>query len=204
MKNQKLIGLAKSFAFLPIITMSMPFGGVPNQQSDIIVNPQVLLAQMNIEVPGLSTSNPLVDQEAKILEAKAKAIDDYFKARNMPLAGMGMKMVQEAEKNDLDWRLLPAISVIESTGGKFACKKVKHSFLGWGSCKINFESDEKAIEIVAWNLGGNNPNTDHHYKDKTTEEILKKYNSVIPTYTKKVFKVMESIGPKEIEPEIVS
>ena len=36
----------------------------------------------------------------------------------MPLLGLGKKMVIEAEKNNLDWRLLPAISVIESTGGK--------------------------------------------------------------------------------------
>ena len=36
----------------------------------------------------------------------------------MPLFGMGMKMCKEAEKNELDWRLLPAIAVRESTGGK--------------------------------------------------------------------------------------
>jgi len=105
--------------------------------------------------------------------------------------------VEEAEKNGLDWRLLPAISIIESTGGKFACKNVTHSFMGWGSCKIDFESDEQAIEIVAKNLGGKNPNTDQHYADKTTEEILRKYNSVIPTYVKKIMGVMNEIGESD-------
>ena len=118
----------------------------------------------------------------------------------MPLEGYGMKMVLEAEKNGLEWRLIPAISVIESTGGKFACKKVTSSFLGWGSCRINFESHDKAIEIVAWNLGGNNPKTDHYYANKTIKGILETYNppSIVPNYAAKVMKVMEDIGPADL------
>ncbi len=118
----------------------------------------------------------------------------------MPLLGQGKKMVEEAEKNDLDWRLLPAIAVRESTGGKFDCVKVTNNPFGWGSCKIGFKSNEDAIETVARNLGGNNPNTAKHYEDKTTKQILRTYNppSIVPRYAEQVMNIMNAIGSAEI------
>ena len=118
----------------------------------------------------------------------------------MPLEGMGKKMVEESIKNDLDWRLLAAISVRESTGGKFDCVKVSYNPFGWGSCKIGFDSNEDAIETVAKNLGGNNPNTARHYSGKTTREILKAYNppSIVPKYVDQVISIMNEIGDKDL------
>ena len=190
----------ESFVLLPMMTIAMPLGNVP-KVGVIDQIPQIVLSQkQNIEANGLFAFNQAVDQKAKTLETQAKAIDAYYAERDMPLASMGMKMAIEAEKNGIDWRLVAAISVIESTGGKQACRKVTHSFLGWGSCKINFESAEKSIEIVSWNLGGGNPNTDQYYKGKTTKEILLKYNppSIVPNYSQKVMSVMEKIGPEII------
>lgn len=207
MKNKKLIRFVESFILFPVLATSIPFGDIPNKNIDTVNTPKIVLSQKNIETYGLFAFNQALDEKSleedriKVLEAKAMAIDSYFKERNMPLEGYGMKMVEEAEKNNLDWRLIPAISVIESTGGKFACKKVKNSFLGWGSCKINFESKEKAIEIVAWNLGGNNPKTSRHYqKGQDLVDLLQTYNppSIVPNYADKVMKVMDIIGEKEI------
>ena len=198
MQNKKLIRFVESFVLLPMMTVSMPIGNLTKDStvSNTLVSPTVLSQKLNIEADSLLAFNQVAEQKAKDLKSKADAIDAFYKEHNMPLEGTGMKMVQEAEKNGIDWRLLPAISVIESTGGIHACKKVSHSFFGWGSCKINFESDEKAIEVVAMNLGGNNPNTDHHYAGKTTKEILQKYNppSIVPKYADKVIKVMDEIG----------
>ena len=197
MNNKKLIRFVESFVLLPIVTVSMPISNITKDNYDFTQVPQIVLSQkQNIEANGLLAFNQVIGQKANDLKSKADAIDTFYKEHNMPLEGMGMKMVEEAEKNDIDWRLLPAISVVESTGGRHACKKVTHSFMGWGSCKINFKSDEEAIEIVAKNLGGNNPNTDQHYADKTTKQILQKYNppSIVPDYADKVMKVMEEIG----------
>ena len=199
MNKNNLIRFAQSLVFLPFVTGTpVPLGSILLDTTRDVVQ-TVFIEKQNIKADGLLAFNQVMDQQAEDLEArtrKAEAIDSYFKSKGMPLSGMGMNMVLEAEKNNIDWRLLPAIAVIESTGGKFACKKVTHSFLGWGSCKINFQSDEKAIEIVAMNLGGNNPNTDHHYAGKTTKEILQKYNppSVVPNYAQKVMRVMNAIG----------
>ena len=160
----------------------------------------VFVQKENIEATGMLAFNQVLDQEAKDLEVKVKAIDDYFRLHDMPLSGMGKKMVEESEKNDLDWRLLPAVAVRESTGGKYDCVKVKNNPFGWGSCKINFNSVEEAIETVAMNLGGNNPNTERHYADKTTDEILKAYNppSIVPNYVKQVKSIMNVIGKENI------
>lgn len=121
----------------------------------------------------------------------AKKIDDYFAKRDMPLEGYGAKLVKVAEDNNIDWRLLPAIAIAESTGGKFA---YNNNPFGWGSCKIKFKNFDEAIEVVAMNLGGNNPGTDEHYKGKTTKEKLYSYNgSVVPEYTGKVLAYMDLI-----------
>jgi len=179
----------------------MPIGDITKTNLNITSTPYAVLSQKeNIEPSGLLAFNQALDQKARVLEAQAKAIDAYFKKYDMPLAGTGMIMALEAEKNGLDWRLLPAIAVRESTGGKHACKKVKNSFFGWGSCKINFESKEEAIEAVARNIGGNDEDTDHHYAGKTTEQILNKYNppSIVPNYTKQVIKIMNDIGDENL------
>ncbi len=177
--------------------MSMSFMLSPVHNTGIAQN---LLAQkLNIEV---AASNQAVDPKLVLQQAEANAIDTYFKERDMPLAGVGMTMVLEAEKNDLDWRLLPAISVRESTGGKNDCNKVANNPFGWGSCKIGFNTIEEAIATVAKNLGGNNPNTARHYEDKTVTQILHAYNppSIVPRYAEQVISIMNTIGPEDMTP----
>ena len=123
---------------------------------------------------------------------KANAIDSYFKSRSMPLEGTGMTFVLVAEKYGLDWRLLPAIAVRESSGGKAACG---HNPFGWGSCKLhNFSSYEQAIEALGKNLGGANPKTATYYAGKSTSEKLHNYNgTVVPTYGDEVAQIMKMI-----------
>lgn len=213
MKKNNLIRFLESLILLPIITVSMPFGNFQRHLSEslsvsgVYISPQfVLPLKENIESHDLSSGllafNQAMDQKAQILKMQAEAIDAYFALHDMPLRGMGRKMAEEAANNDLDWRLLPAIAVRESTGGKFECKKADHNPFGWGSCKISFNSNEEAIKIVARNLGGNNPNTDHHYAGKTTKQILRKYNppSVVPRYAEQVMAIMNKIGLEDIIP----
>ena len=206
MNKNNLIRFAQSLVLLPFMAGTLPFGNIP-KVSPIATEEttQIVFAQKeNIgEAEGILAFNQALDQKAKDLKIKAEAIDSYFKSRSMPLFGMGMKMAEEAEKNNLDWRLLPAIAFRESTGGKYGCVKVKHNPFGWGSCKIGFDSYEEAVETVAKNLGGNNPKTARHYADKNTEEILKAYNppSIIPNYVKQVKAIMDDIGEENIIPD---
>lgn len=176
----------------------MPSGTIPKNDFDTTVQaPRIVLSQKeNIGPLNLFAFNQAVDEKAKILKIKADAVDAYFESHSMPLHGMGLKLVQEAENNDLDWRLLAAIAVRESTGGKFDCKKVENNPFGWGSCKIGFDTIDESIETVARNLGGNNPNTAYHYSGKDTKAILQKYNppSIVPRYAQQVMSIMNEIG----------
>lgn len=196
----------ESLVLLPITTISLPLGEVPKDNTEIVKAPQIVFMQKLNTANDLASLNQEAEQEAKILKAKGDAIDAYFKKYDMPLEGKGLKLAQEAEKNGLDWRLLASISVIESTGGKFACKKVPNNPFGWGSCKkgFGFETMDKAIETIAEHLGGNRESTAHHYEGKNTKEILQKYNppSIVPNYADKVMSVMNKIGPEELTLEV--
>lgn len=127
-----------------------------------------------------------------IRKSRAEMINTYFKERSMPLYGTGMSFVLVAEKYGLDWRLLPAIAVRESSGGKAACG---HNPFGWGSCKLhNFSSYEQAIEALGKNLGGANANTARYYAGKSTKEKLYYYNgTVVPEYPDEVIAIMKKI-----------
>lgn len=194
----------ESLVLLPIATVSMPGGLIQAGYTVAISSPTVLSQKLNTEASNLVAVNEATDQKLTIAQtaeqtadlAKAQAINAYFTAHDMPLAGTGMTMVTQAKKNSLDWRLLPAIAVRESTGGKYGCARVNNNPFGWGSCKIGFKSNEEAIQTIAQNLGGNNPDTASYYDNKTTKQILHAYNppSIIPHYAEQVMSIMDDIG----------
>ena len=132
------------------------------------------------------------NQAMIILQEQAQAIDAYFAQRNMPLLGYGFKMAEVARKYNLDWRILPAIAVQESGGGKHAIWRCKNNPFGWASCDVKFESTEHAIEMVALNLAGENPRTEKYYKNKDVKEKLYYYNgTVVSNYPQTVLVIMD-------------
>jgi len=144
---------------------------------------------------GSLNTSPVTREEVSvddIRQQKADAIDTYFRERSMPLEGTGMTFVLVAEKYGIDWRLLPAIAIRESSGGKQACG---NNPFGWGSCKLhNFSSYEHAIEALGKNLGGANPKTATYYAGKSTMEKLYNYNgTVVPSYPAEVVQIMKKI-----------
>ena len=130
-----------------------------------------------------SASRPMTPDE------RPARTDRYFAERSMSLAGYGAKFVEAADKCDMDWRLLPAIAVRESSGGKQACG---NNPFGWASCRLDFESIEQAIEIVGANLCGLNPRTESYYKNKTTYERLWNYNGMVNrNYPDEVLRIVD-------------
>jgi len=199
MKNKKIIRFVESLIMLPLATMGMP-SGLLNPMDIMQVPQSVFIQKENIETSGFLAFNQVMDsKELTKKQAYADAIDAYYAKYNLPLEGMGMKMVEAAEEHGLpDWRLLPAIGMQESTGGKFACN---YNPFGWASCEVEFNSFEEAIDTVAWNLGGNNPNTAQYYQGEDTEGILGVYNPphIAPKYVPEVMNIMDDIGELELE-----
>ena len=184
MNKNKFVKFLQSFVAIPLFAATMPLAGLPAMPATA-----VLSSNSAIESPAITT------QDEAIRKAHIDAINSFLSDKNSPLAGYGEKFVDESYANDLDWRLLVAISGRETTFGKNMCKspKANNNPFGWGSCKIGFKSIDESIEVLAKNLGGNNPTTAKHYDGKTTLEVLRKYNTVIPNYPKQVVKIMKMI-----------
>jgi len=123
----------------------------------------------NSQPPVLGTS------DAQILGADGKAaiIQQYLARQRSPLAPYAQKIVDEAEKNGLDWRLTTAICMQESNCGK-NIPSDSHNAWGWAihsTYTKYFETWESAIETVTRGL-----KTDYIDRDLVTpEQIMTRY-----------------------------
>jgi hypothetical protein len=110
----------------------------------------------------------------------------FFDARNCPLSQFAADFLMAADENDLDWRLLPSISMVESSGGK---RYMNRNVFGWNSCRERFASVSTGIHVVAARLG----NSDL-YREKDLDQILRTYNPR-PEYARRVKAFMQTLGP---------
>lgn len=139
-------------------------------------------------------------EEIVIVDNRASNIDAYFAKNNLPLSGYGEVFVEVADKYDLDYRLLPAIAMRESTGGKFACPYGNNAnVFGWHSCKTKFSSYEESIDKVGAHLAGEIKSTSSYYGNKTVWKKLRTYNSVIEPYPDQVIAIMNKIEKAPID-----
>jgi hypothetical protein len=126
-----------------------------------------------------------VAPEVKATDPRLSRLEKFFRDRDCPLRDAAKDFLIAADQNHLDWRLLPSISFIESSGGK---DYKNNNVLGWASCKERFPSVRAGIHYVAAQLGKS-----RRYKDKDTDSKLQTYNPV-PEYCDRVKAVMRSIG----------
>lgn len=103
--------------------------------------------------------------------------------------------LEYAREYNIDWRLLPAISVQESSCGKH---QLYNNWWGFGSSGglVRFKNIFYGMDYVMAKL------TMPPYQDKTIEEILQIYGPhpngwPSPTYYKSVLKLMNQIGNKD-------
>ena len=135
----------------------------------------------------------VIPKDETDLEDRAKKIDQYFEDHGMPLAGYGDEFVAAADRYEIDWRVLAAISVIESTGGKQMCG---NNPFGWGSCRSgvgNFATISEAIDYVSMNLGGQNYRTRSAYSGDTMADLWSYNGTVDHLYPDKVMRVMSEL-----------
>lgn len=109
-------------------------------------------------------------------DARPAILDKYFISQGAPLAGFGQQLVNAADKYELDWRLVAAIAMQESNGGKVM---PPNSYNAWGwaiytgqNSGWTFNGWEEAIEMVSRGMAV--------YRDKhglvTPEEIMTRYS----------------------------
>jgi hypothetical protein len=113
--------------------------------------------------PALLAENPAFNQDPRAVRVK-----NFFEKNGCPLSKLASQFVREADANALDWRLLPSITFIESSGGKYY---QNNNVFGWNSCRTRFTSVRAGLHLVASTLGNSTL-----YRDKTTDAILRTYN----------------------------
>jgi hypothetical protein len=97
-----------------------------------------------------------------------------------------------ADRNGLDWRLLPSLSIVESGGGREARN---NNMFGWDNCRVHFQTVKDGIYRVASFL----KNSSLYRKKTSVDEILWTYNPR-KEYAKKVRALMARLGPAELAP----
>ena len=105
-----------------------------------------------------------------------------------PAADLVHVFLDAADEYNLDWRLLPSISLVESSGGKAA---KNNNLFGWDAGRAEFSSLSAGIQRVAYFLANSSL-----YKNKSLDELLLTYNPNAE-YAQKVKSVMQRIAPTE-------
>jgi hypothetical protein len=112
----------------------------------------------------------------------------FFTQTECPAADYAIDFLIVADEFALDWRLLPSLSFIESTGGKASAN---NNLFGWDSGRAHFASARAAIQSVGFHLA-----QDTVYRSKSLDEILAAYNPN-QDYGPKVKSVMRQIAARQ-------
>lgn len=137
----------------------------------------------------VSSSANIIFNEVKIYsDERVVTLKNYLESKNSPLADYSFDLIYQADVYNLDWRLIPAISGVESSFGKRIPANSYNSY-GWANGKYSFESWEDSIEKVAKALK-------EKYQDRgknTVYEISPIYCPPNPAWGNKVKFFMEQI-----------
>jgi len=133
------------------------------------------------------------DATLAVREARVDVLNDFFAKYNSPLAAYAGDIVDAADRYSLDYRLLPAIAMQEST----LCHRIpKNSFNCWGfgiyGGKVKrFTSFSEAIETISKTLSEKY----HQQGLQNPEEIMSKYTPANTNdWAGNVSYVMDRIG----------
>ena len=150
---------------------------------------KTLLAAGLLAMPAaVSIQQPCARTHAEPADPRLVLLRQYFEDRNCPLRDSAADFLTAADQNELDWRLLPSISMIESSGGK---DYRNNNVFGWDSCRESFPSVQAGIHFVASKLAKSKL-----YKGKDVDQKLSTYNPQ-PDYLHRVKAVMRALGPAD-------
>jgi hypothetical protein len=139
-------------------------------------------ANLNFEVENIQN-----DQRVIILT-------DYLVSKNSPLAEHADLFIKYADENNIDWRLVPAISGVESSFGIHIPANSYNAY-GWANGEYNFKSWEDSIQVVSKAL-----NEKYYNKGATNiNRIAKRYAPPSSTWAGKVKFFMKKIDPIPVE-----
>lgn len=110
-----------------------------------ISNPQAVKASSN------AASSAVLQKEANKPDKRAEILKGFLEDYESPLSFYAPLLVETADKYQLDWKLIPAITGVESTFGKRIPSNSYNAY-GWNNGNYHFASWEQSIKQVALTL----------------------------------------------------
>lgn len=132
----------------------------PKTKITLLILPMFLSIFTAFNAVLASNDNVLANSKSMTFEIGAKKIDrkqaltEFFELYNSPLIENVDTFIEIADKYEIDYRLIPAISCMESTCGKFLIEGSYNPF-GWGiygNNAIYFKNYDEAIKTVGEGL----------------------------------------------------
>ena len=126
--------------FLILITLSL-----------MMLNTQKAFAQ---EKASASSAKIIQTEVIPEEDSRVKILRDYLQQENSPLTPYAADFVENADKYNLDWKLVAAISGVESTFGQ-AIPNNSYNAWGWGvygDNVIRFGSWKEGIQTISQGL----------------------------------------------------
>ncbi|MCC7154669.1 MAG: glucosaminidase domain-containing protein [Bryobacterales bacterium] len=132
-------------------------------------------------------ANPDVSKKeyAATSDPRTNKIRKFFARGNCPASQYATDFVLAADQHKLDWRLLPSLSFLETTGGK---TQRNNNMFGWSNGNARFPSVRAGIYVVASRLS-----RARHYRGKSIDEKMKIY-STNETYGRHVRATMRALN----------
>jgi len=145
----------------------------------------VIFGVASIPVPLSPQTTPTLLRQAYRSDPRLVPLRQFFERAECPVAQYAVDFLMVADEFALDWRLLPSLSFVESTGGKMSAH---NNFFGWDSGRAHFPTPSAAIHSVGSYLATSAP-----YRSKNLDEILATYNPD-RDYARMVKSVMRQIA----------
>lgn len=120
----------------------------------VATTPQKTFANDLTTTAGASARLEIPIENIKGLDLRAQALKNVLEKYKSPLADSADEFVSYADKYFIDWRLLSAISGVESTFGHSMIDG-SHNAYGWGGGRIYFTSCEDGINKISKSLREN-------------------------------------------------
>jgi hypothetical protein len=138
-------------------------------------------------LPSVKSPSPdLALAQKPAADPRTDCLRKFFARLHCPVTNLSEEFVHAADDNQLDWRLLPSISVIESGGGK---AYRNNNIFGWNNGTQLFPTIRAGLNEVAFRLGKS-----PLYRHRDLIGKLKLYNPD-ETYATSVINVMNRISP---------
>lgn len=165
-------------AFFILLSANLFFVTSLSARTQKVTDTQKILEEIDHEGTSFGSSSPLVfnTHETQVPKGDNRVanLKNFFRTYNSPLYDYADLIVNEADKNSLDYRLIPAIAMQEST----LCRTIpnnSYNCWGWGiygNTVTRFDSYADAISTISKGLKKNY--IDHGLI--TAVDIMSKYN----------------------------